>query len=160
MCLAMVVILTVCITSIKYCRVFDTVFKMVSSIRFFVCVQLLYSCIPVSSTTSAGSHKSKVLILGAGMSGLKAADALQSQGIRDFILLEGSNRIGGRVLSAKLKGGQTVNLGVNWIQVLDGAAGKNPVWTLAKRCNLSTKTSDFDDNVYFIEKNATFLNDS
>ena len=142
---------------------------MVRSVQFFVYIQFLLSCVPASCATDRVPRKSKVLILGAGMTGIKAAEVLQSHGIKDFVILEGSNRIGGRLHSAKLRSGhsvnagaQTVNQGGNWIAGLEGRGNnsENPIWTLAKRCNLTTRTSDWNDNVYFIEKTGKYLNQS
>jgi polyamine oxidase len=114
-------------------------------------------------------HKGKVLILGAGMAGIKAAEVLHSHDMRDFIILEGNNRIGGRLHSAKLRSGHSVNAGAqtvdeggNWVEGLKGRGNnsENPVWTLAKKCNLTTKTSNWNDNVYFIEAMGKYLNGS
>ena len=141
--------------------------KMALSLRFFVCVQLLLGCVPGSYATNQVPRKSKVLILGAGMAGIKAAEVLQSHGIKDFVILEGSNRIGGRLRTAKLKnehsvnaGAQTVNQGGNWVQGLVGNDGENPIWTLAKRCNLTTVAWDASDIVVFIEQKGNFFNQS
>lgn len=41
--------------------------------------------------------KSKVIIIGAGAAGIAAATKLLSNGVKDFLLLEAENRIGGRV---------------------------------------------------------------
>jgi monoamine oxidase len=45
-----------------------------------------------------GQTSADVIIIGAGMSGLSAALVLQDQGI-DVLVLEGKNRVGGRVYS-------------------------------------------------------------
>ncbi len=45
-----------------------------------------------------GQTLADVIIVGAGMSGLSAALVLQDQGI-DVLVLEGKNRVGGRVYS-------------------------------------------------------------
>ncbi|XP_062500821.1 uncharacterized protein LOC134178054 [Corticium candelabrum] len=120
-----------------------------------------------TSAAVQNDRQSKVLILGAGMAGIKAAEVLQSHGIDDFIILEGSNRIGGRLLSATLNSGhsvnvgpQTVNSGANWVQGTTGVRGINPVWTLAKTCNLSTVTTSFDDTLYYLKDSNVTINDS
>lgn len=41
-------------------------------------------------------HK-KVLILGAGLSGIIAGKTLKDNGVDDFLILEGQNYIGGRI---------------------------------------------------------------
>ena len=43
---------------------------------------------------------SKVLIIGAGLAGLGAAQRLNDAGIKDFVVLEAQNKIGGRVLTS------------------------------------------------------------
>lgn len=45
------------------------------------------------------AHKYKVIIIGAGMAGLSAANHLIKNGIHDFKILEACNRVGGRILS-------------------------------------------------------------
>ena len=44
----------------------------------------------------------KVVIIGAGISGLAAASDLAKAGFRDVTILEASNRIGGRIWSIDL----------------------------------------------------------
>jgi len=55
-----------------------------------------------------------VLILGAGMAGLTAARALAERGIR-VCVLEVRPRVGGRILSQKVEGGGTVELGAEFV---------------------------------------------
>lgn len=44
----------------------------------------------------------KVIIVGAGMAGLSAGIHLFQNGVKDILILEGRNRIGGRILSIPL----------------------------------------------------------
>ena len=39
----------------------------------------------------------KVIVIGGGMSGLSACVKLLESGIQDFILIEGTDRLGGRI---------------------------------------------------------------
>ena len=41
----------------------------------------------------------KIVIIGAGMAGLSAANHLLRNGIKDFVILEGRNRVGGRIVA-------------------------------------------------------------
>lgn len=43
------------------------------------------------------SKYAKVIIIGAGAAGIASAARLWQNGIRDFLILEASNRIGGRI---------------------------------------------------------------
>ena len=77
----------------------------------------------------------QVIIIGAGMSGVSAAERLQENGINDILILEGSARVGGRVGSREF-GGVRLALGATWIQGLDPASPElHPLYRLAKRCN-------------------------
>ena len=43
------------------------------------------------------ARKLRVVIVGAGASGLAAASRLHQKGVTDFAVLEAANRIGGRI---------------------------------------------------------------
>lgn len=66
------------------------------------------------SVKDAGSKNKenyyKVIIIGAGIAGLSAANHLISNGIKDVRILEARNRIGGRIISIPLQS-QRVELG-------------------------------------------------
>lgn len=72
------------------------------------------------------ARAAKVLIVGAGMAGLSAANHLLKNNIRDFIVLEGRNRVGGRIIAINV-GGRRMELGANWIHGILG----NPIYELA-----------------------------
>lgn len=72
-----------------------------------------------------GKNRPKVIIIGAGMSGLAAGRQLQSFGC-DVVILEGRDRVGGRVVSYR-KGPYVADLGA---MVVTGLGG-NPVTTLS-----------------------------
>lgn len=55
-----------------------------------------------SADAEIGCKKCKIIIVGAGMAGLSAANHLIKNGCSDFIVLEGRKRIGGRIVSIKV----------------------------------------------------------
>lgn len=57
------------------------------------------------------SHK--VIIIGAGASGIACAVKLYEKGITDFIILEAENRIGGRIHTVPFAS-NVVELGAQW----------------------------------------------
>lgn len=73
-----------------------------------------------------GTSSCKVLIVGAGMAGLSAANHLLKNAEPDFLIVEAQDRVGGRVVSASV-GEKKVELGANWIH---GVLG-NPIFELA-----------------------------
>ncbi|KAL3682117.1 hypothetical protein R1sor_000139 [Riccia sorocarpa] len=90
-----------------------------------------------------------VIIIGAGAAGLSAGKTLSEGGITDFVILEATERIGGRIRNAefaRLK----VELGANWIEGVNGEK-ENPVYTLANEVNLKYSDALYDNvsqNIY------------
>lgn len=52
--------------------------------------------------TRSWKKSPKVVIIGAGISGISAGNLLASNGITDFVILEASDRVGGRIWSIDL----------------------------------------------------------
>ena len=75
------------------------------------------------------SSKPKVVIIGAGISGLSAASKLQKSGQVEVCVLEASERVGGRIHTGKI-GENTVEFGAGWIH----GTVDNPIFDLA--CDL------------------------
>jgi len=76
-------------------------------------------------------RKCKIIIIGAGMAGLSAANHLIKNGMSDFVVLEARKRIGGRIVSIKVEENK-FELGANWIH---GVLG-NPMYEIAMANNL------------------------
>lgn len=106
----------------------------------------LLGCAPSAATESSAPQvvKSKavtsastydVIVVGAGIAGLAAAQAVQAAGKR-VVVLEARQRVGGRVWSWR-NWGKPIELGANWIHTKTG----NPLVNLAKQAGVST-TSD------------------
>lgn len=55
-----------------------------------------------SSDTGQSDRKCKIVIIGAGMAGLSAANHLIQNGMDDFIVLEARKRVGGRIVSINI----------------------------------------------------------
>ena len=56
----------------------------------------------------------KIVIIGAGFSGLSAAYRLHSEGA-EVLVLEARDRVGGRVFSKTLSNGAVIEMGGEWI---------------------------------------------
>jgi polyamine oxidase len=63
-------------------------------------------------------------------------------GVDDFLILEATDRIGGRMRHMEFEG-YTIELGANWIEGVGGEK-QNPIWALAKEHNLTISYADFD----------------
>lgn len=83
------------------------------------------------------------------MAGISAAKVLAENGVEDIVILEASDRIGGRIRNERF-GDVSVELGAGWVA---GVGGKllNPVWELATQSGLRTCFSDYSNarfNIY------------
>jgi monoamine oxidase len=85
-----------------------------------------------------------VAVVGAGLAGLSAADAIHSAG-RSVLVLEARRRVGGRNLDHPLGGGAVAELGGEW-----AGPGQDRVLALAKRLGVATfPTYSNGNSVYY-----------
>jgi monoamine oxidase len=61
----------------------------------------------------------KILVLGAGMSGIMVATALGEKGFTDITILEATSYIGGRLMAGTV-GSRYIELGANWTHGVGG----------------------------------------
>jgi len=80
-----------------------------------------------------------VVIIGAGFSGLAAADEMHALGCK-VVVLEARDRIGGRCWTDDSLGGRVVDLGAGWIHGITG----NPIAELARRESVALCHIDSD----------------
>ncbi|GLJ36657.1 hypothetical protein SUGI_0737450 [Cryptomeria japonica] len=101
------------------------------------------------SSSLADAADTTTIIVGAGMSGIMAAKTLFEKGIKDFVILEATNRIGGR-MHKKMVGGYPIEMGANWVEGVGSRENVNPIWTLANKYSLRTFKSDWHNISYNI----------
>ncbi|KAI1338251.1 amine oxidase [Xylariaceae sp. FL0016] len=128
-------------------------------------------CILLSLPTSLASptlrrdkpgqcRRTKVAILGAGVAGITAAQALSNASVSDFVIVERNDHIGGRVahttFGTRPDGTPyTVELGANWVQGLGSEGGpENPIWTLAKKFAVNNTYSNYSSILTYDEGGA------
>lgn len=98
-----------------------------------------------SCTDSATPNPVPILVIGAGTSGLATAKILKDKGFTNVIVLEGRNRIGGRVWTNRTLAAP-VDLGASWIH---GPGGNNPITPIASAAGAQTFMTDEDDVVVY-----------
>ncbi|XP_074574570.1 polyamine oxidase 1-like [Curcuma longa] len=116
-----------------------------------VSVALVALFLTLSSTplVLGGFAGPSVIIVGAGMSGISAGKTLSDAGIKNLLILEATDRIGGRMRKANFAG-INVEMGANWVEGVNGDT-VNPIWNMANKLNLRKFRSDFDglsSNIY------------
>lgn len=98
---------------------------------------------PDNTNAHAASH-TDVVIVGAGLSGLAAANELAHLGA-DYLIVEARNRVGGRTLNYPLGDGKVVELGGAWV-----GPGQDQILATAADLGLKTyPTYDDGDRVFW-----------
>lgn len=93
-----------------------------------------------------------VIVIGAGISGIAAAQQLQNQGL-SVLVIEARDRIGGRIWTDYSKD-KAFELGAGWIH---GSKG-NPLYYLSRKFNINTKVYDYENSVVY-NASGQILND-
>ncbi len=94
-----------------------------------------------------------VLVIGAGISGLAAANNLSRQGY-NVTVLEARDRIGGRIWTSRVWDDIPVDLGASWIH----GTQRNPLTDLADEVGaVRSQTTNYDNSVVY-DTNGTVLN--
>jgi len=86
----------------------------------------------------------RVIVIGAGLAGLAAAQRLQEQG-HHVTVLEGRDRLGGRTWTSQAWPDLPLDLGAGWIHGLDG----NPITALARRSGARLATTSLDNSLVY-----------
>ncbi|EDW79992.1 uncharacterized protein Dwil_GK19228 [Drosophila willistoni] len=97
---------------------------------------------------SKTKETARVVIIGAGASGIAAGTRLLEQGFRNVLLLEAEDRIGGRICSIPFAD-SLMDLGAQWCH---GEKG-NVVYEFVKDLNFLERTGDYYKNVQFVRSN-------
>lgn len=92
-----------------------------------------------------GGGGTDVIVIGAGVSGLAAARHLADHG-RTVTVLEGRDRIGGRIWTDTSWPGVPMDLGASWIHGIEG----NPIHRIAREIDARTVVTDPDSITYYM----------
>ena len=95
-----------------------------------------------SAPAPADGRNADVLVIGAGIAGLRAAEVLVANG-RRVIVLEARDRIGGRIYTDR-SWGVPVELGASWIHGVEN----NPIAALAAAKGIATQATDYESIMY------------
>ncbi|KAI0151336.1 flavin-containing amine oxidoreductase [Pestalotiopsis sp. NC0098] len=103
--------------------------------------------------TKALERKPRIAIVGAGLAGLRCASVLLEHGDEfEVTLIEGRDRVGGRVHQAKMPGsGHIVDCGPNWIHGTED----NPILDVAAEAKIPL--SRWDENTYIYDEDGRLL---
>lgn len=110
--------------------------------------------VPDGATDDAGASRSEggstnipialgapVLVIGAGLSGLAAANQLVSRGFTNVRVIEARNRIGGRILTDRSTG-YPIDLGASWVQYANDPT--NPLLGMLNQLGVNPPLTNWD----------------
>ena len=86
-----------------------------------------------------------VIVVGAGLAGLCAANSLQARG-RQVLVLEARDRIGGRVYTRRTAAGEPVEMGAQWLN-----PGHDHMFALVERAGLELVAPMLGDSAVMLE---------
>ncbi|MGW6391624.1 flavin monoamine oxidase family protein [Streptomyces sp. NPDC055103] len=98
-----------------------------------------------ATSAPTAAARTRVIVIGAGISGLAAARHLVDQG-EDVLVLEARDRIGGRIWTSDDWDGAPVDLGASWIHGID----KNPITDLAAKAKAKTVVTDLESTTDYL----------
>ena len=93
---------------------------------------------------SSQRRSKRVIVIGAGMAGLAAAQTLTSAGYTVQVL-EGRDRIGGRTWTSQKRTDAPLDMGASWIQGIE----KNPLSALADKFGAKRISTDEENMILF-----------
>jgi monoamine oxidase len=100
------------------------------------------SASPSAPKPGSAERNADVLVIGAGIAGLRAAEVLVANG-RRVIVLEARDRLGGRIYTDR-SWGVPVELGASWIHGVEN----NPIAALAAAKGIATQATDYESVMY------------
>ena len=102
--------------------------------------------VSVQGSVQVNTHKTKqrVLVVGAGIAGMAAAQELVRQG-HEVVVLEARERIGGRIWTSTRWPNARLDLGATWIHGVKG----NPITELAAKINARTITTSYNRYIVY-----------
>ena len=88
--------------------------------------------------------KKRILVIGAGISGLAAGRNLNEAG-HEVVILEARDRIGGRTWTSTKWSDAPIDLGASWIHAPNG----NPLTPLAERAGARTARTTYESGIVY-----------
>ena len=118
--------------------------------QFLMLAGSTFAAMPIS--TCAATPADKVIIIGAGIAGLSAARLLTDAGYQ-VTILEGRDRIGGRLHTSHKWPDLPIDLGASWIHGTQG----NPMTALAAEAKAETVATSYDSSKVHIDPGYSAL---
>lgn len=102
------------------------------------------TCARKRNGSGTAQDKKQIVVVGAGLAGLAAAQELQSQG-HEVLVVEARNRIGGRIWTSTQWPDMPLDLGATWIHGVSG----NPLTDLAEEMQARRLVTRYDNGIAY-----------
>ncbi|XP_052859702.1 spermine oxidase-like [Anopheles cruzii] len=123
----------------------------------FVVLVVALGMVATSLSGTSAATNPRIVIIGAGASGIAAATTLYRAGLTNITLLEASQRIGGRINSAPFgSNASPVELGAQWCH----GEGGNVAYQMASVFPGLLETSIVEENEYLVQSDGTQVPES
>jgi len=108
---------------------------------FLKLTALLAGTVTMNSCGVIEEGDERIIVVGAGIAGLSAAQMLQKWGY-EVVVLEARSRVGGRIWTSRKWEDAPLDLGASWIHGVSG----NPIAKLAKENRIKTVETDYENH--------------
>ncbi|MBT3316090.1 MAG: FAD-dependent oxidoreductase [Anaerolineae bacterium] len=121
---------------------------------FLKITALLAGTVAMNSCSVFEDGDEKIIVVGAGIAGLSAAQTLQKWGYK-VVVLEARSRVGGRIWTSRKWEDAPLDLGASWIHGVSG----NPIAKLAKENRIKIVETDYDNQWIYKEDGSELTNE-
>lgn len=102
------------------------------------------ACGEAQQGNALSPNRKRIIVIGAGLAGLAAAQELHKQG-HDVVVVEARDRIGGRIWTSTKWADMPLDFGATWIHGTQG----NPLTALANQINAQRLTTSYDNVITY-----------
>jgi len=119
-------------------------------LALIIAVFLLFVAYAQTLVTAEESEHHEIIVIGAGMAGIAAANQLNEYGFKDIVILEARDITGGRMLTDSSYENYRLDVGASWIH----GTKDNPIAELAEEYGIETVPFDDEESAIFYDENG------
>ena len=134
------------------CTVCGILFAILALCKFAFFASFFYGKSDINNTNNGAEHNYEVIIMGAGIAGISAAKQLLSKGIKNILIIEAQDYVGGRIKTIEFGNDirqYPLNIGASHLFATNtSSSNSNPILELLNKYNIEYQTTS-DTNPFF-----------